>query len=504
MLNNTLLDQETNTKLTLLYLLYTKHAWYLMDDLIFDSSFDRNTVFKYVKLLRDDASDLAADGLPLSIEYSKPRGLYFSGDRVAYEAFVFQLVNRSIGVSLLRDVLLHPQISLDQFSSQHYVSESNIRKKMRQLNTSLKKYSFSLKSSNRQIFLSGDELQIRYYGYIFFWELYKGVIWPFPAISEESIRSFIDKEFFHYFPLKHAAVMHWSYILALNVCRFTQGKSIHQSDLPPFTKELNTFILSGHYSIIKSLETSLSFPSAEINYIVLLLQTTVRFYTIEDSFERCLAFHQTKNTEVYQLFQLYFSVFQPNFDSVPPSNQKNYRSLILTTFMTVLLFPNFSTTISGYAYLDYLDDHYVSLKEKIESGIKEMCNHSSSSLLDNDSFLTVRFSEAYALIGKLTDFDPIILIKLETDLPFVMEKVFTHQLTSILLPFYNISILSPAEASKEDSIDLIISSSLLPQKNDNLSTKTIFIHPRIQLPDIIVATEAIEEIKKDKRKTQKI
>ncbi|MCA5011465.1 MULTISPECIES: helix-turn-helix domain-containing protein [unclassified Enterococcus] len=496
MLNQTLLDQEINTKLTLLSLLYRKNDWYLMEELIVDSSLDRNTVSKYIHLLKEEIPQLSPVNPPVSIIYSKARGLRFVGDKIAYQSLISTYVDKSIGVALLKDLLILGQVSIDQFNTQHFVSESSVRRKISQLNKLFLPHSFSIRTSRRQIFLLGDELQIRYYGYIFFWELYKGLVWPFPHIDEHRILEFIDREFKPLVPLKKISILHWSYIIALNIARFIKNNSVNQTDLPSYSNSLNQALKFEGSSLKRRLMTKFSFSEPETDYLFLLFQTGVRIFQIDFFFDRCINFHKQENTEVYQMFQLYFSTFDPDFSLIGQRDQNLYKYLILSTFTTVSLFPNFSTTLSGYDYLGHLDDNYPSLHTKIEEKIDQMRCFSSSTLLDNKNFLTIRFCEAYALIGNLTDFDSVIQIKLETDLPIIMERILSKQLFSILSPFHNIKFIPPTDFVRSSEIDLVIASTLLSKVTDSKESPIIFIHPDLQLSDITSIVAALENLKK--------
>ena len=498
MMEFTLFDQESNTKLRLLHMLFKKGDWYTIEELVTDSRYDRNTVLKYSRILQEEIATVTFLDSKATLDRSKTQGLRFQGDKISYRDVVSQLVGNSFSFSLLRDLFLKKEVSIDQFSAEHFVSESSIRRKLTQLNKSFEPHGFSFRTVRRQIRSEGSETQLRYYGYIFFWDIYRGVSWPFKAVSEEKITHVINDEISALSRLKHVSIAQWSYMIALNLTRFSMGYQLEKSDIPEYAHDLNqTFYHSGP-TLAAAMKEAFNFSIIEIDFLVLLFQIGTHFFLIDDLFERAMNFHQTRQTLVFELYQLYLSVLQPDLEALNEEDQLLYKSLILATFMRSALFPTYEMTVSSYDYFAFFSSKFPALVHEMVTQLERMQRHTDFDLIKIKTFLVPRMCEAYALIGRLTDFDTPIRIKLETDLPIVLERILGNQLTAALSTFYSISVISTTRFL-EEPYDLVVASTVSATLKQLRDVPIVVINPEINEIDLANIAKAIEQLRAQKK-----
>ncbi|MBL1224045.1 helix-turn-helix domain-containing protein [Enterococcus sp. BWR-S5] len=496
------LDRETNTKLSLLRFLYLEGHWYSTKKIADSTEMDQRTVLKYLKLLQADSLlYLETDISP--IQQEKGKGHRFVGDALDYHRIYFQLVKNSINFSFLTDLYFYDEIDVEDFCERHYISDTVAKKIFKRGNDFFKPYELQLTYAKGKVTFTGNERSIRYFGYIFFWGLFKGITWPFEEIiEEEHVKSFLEKQFSRYSIMKTISHAQWCYILAVNICRIKNGHEITADNLPEYAEELNQTLFFTSSEVFDSemlLENFYAlYPTtrAEFDYFALITQIGVRVYLIPSVLDRAFAFHKQNQTPIYTMYELLTDTFSEELKNADSETQKLVDSLIFATFITASLFPSFNTTVTGYDFDNYLSLTFPSLRKEMSSRLEAMRQHSDSPLLKDESLLVSRFCELYSLVGHPSDFNPVIHIKLETDLPIVMEKVISMQLASALSPFFKISILSPIEVQEAISPDLIIASTQI--RVEEQSVNIVYINPALAAKDIKLITEKVSVINKIK------
>ncbi|WP_321384345.1 helix-turn-helix domain-containing protein [uncultured Enterococcus sp.] len=496
------LDKETNIKLSLLRLLYLEGHWYSTKQLADSTGLDQRTVLKYLKLLKyDNLSHPETDYF--LIQQEKGKGHRFIGDALDYQKLYFQLIKNSITFSFIADLYFYDEIDVEDFCESHYVSDTVAKKIVKKMNFFFKPYELHLTYTKGKVTIVGNECSIRYFGYIFFWGVFRGIIWPFEeVIEEQAVTFFLEKQFSQYSIMKDVSHSQWEVILAVNICRIKNGHELISTDMPDYAMELNqalfftssevfdsTLLLENFYALYPT-------TRAEFDFFALITQIGVRVYLIPTVLERAFAFHKQNQTPIYTMYELVSDVFSKELKNIDDGTQKLVDSLIFATFMTASLFPSFNTTVTGYDFDNYLSFTYPSLRKEMIRRLENMQQLSSSPLLKDQSLLVSRFCELYSLVGHPSDFNPIIYAKLETDLPIVMEKVISMQLASALSPFFNISFFSPIEISKDIVPDLIIASTQVQFEEQSISI--IYINPALSAKDMKLIAEKVNAINKIK------
>ncbi|MEI5994254.1 helix-turn-helix domain-containing protein [Candidatus Enterococcus mansonii] len=506
MLNFDIFDAETGNKLKLLYLLYKKEDWYSIDELVFDSHLERKSVLKYTKKLATDLVEIDSLQTPVQVEFSKGKGVRFVGGKLGYLKAIPFISEQSISLSLMKELFFQTSLSLDYFMQKYFVSESSARRKVTHFNNLIKKYGLKIKSVNRELSVEGSEIQFRYLCYILFWNVYRGMSWPFPTIDQKKIVTFIETEMRSYSAFKDVSVANWSYMIAINLYRYSQKKQLNPKDLPSFAHQLNQEALTNagvHDSILIAIQKSFHLSVPEADFLCLLFQTRSSFLLIPVVSERLLTVHKSMNTPVHQMYQLYLDVMKPDLSSVDEETKIAYHSVLFVGFLTDLLFPNFATTLSGYDYTKYLKQKYPFFRAVMVDKFREIQKRATNVTFTNEEMLVTRFCEAHALIQSPTIFSPPVFIQMETDLPIIMERMIAQQMESFLRPFYNISFIPSSTHPEDVNIDLIIASTTSPLlRRRARDIPVVYINPGFSPTDIFNIIAVIEnEVETRKNRT---
>lgn len=107
-------------------------------------------------------------------------------------------------------------------------------------------------------------------------------------------------------------------------------------------------------------------PEAEVDYFILVAQTRVQMYLLNDFLSKALDFHKNNQTVTFDIFNLISEQFSVKAKITDTETFNIITSLILSTCLAVILFPNFDTTITNYDYNNYLYNTYPFLKEEMK------------------------------------------------------------------------------------------------------------------------------------------
>lgn len=481
---------DSITKVDLLDLLFKKSDWYPIEELVYDSQLDRKTILKYIKELSSDIATSFGSNSSTQIIFFKGKGFKFLGDAVAYHAIIRTIFEESLSLSLMKELFFQQSFSLDSFLRTHFVSESTLRRKITHFNKALKKYDLKIKTSNREIKVEGSELQFRYLSYMIFWEVYKGAFWPFPRIDEHKILQFITDEINPLSTFQELSTIQWSYMIAIILSRFNQGNAMKETELPDFAHATNLALFdttSVFDSIVNKLKQTFHLSVPEIDFVFLLFQIRDRFYLIPNVFNETLHIHESFNTQVYQLYKLFFKLFQPDLSALDQKRVLIFKSMILVTFLSDIIFPNFSTTMTRADSSKYWRENFPFLQNTMREKLYVMKQQTSPSFLNNEKMIVGRFCEASFIIGDSSNFSPPVYIRVQEDFPIVIETIIAN----VLSPFCNVKFVS--EFDKQ--IDLIVAPTASNTLKKSLSSiPIVYITTEIQIPDINNLVTAVQQI----------
>ncbi|MEV2923874.1 helix-turn-helix domain-containing protein, partial [Paenibacillus larvae] len=91
--------------------------------------------------------------------------------------------------TIIRTQLIFHQryVDTNTFASKNYVSYPTMNRRIKQLKPLLNKFKLLYLSKPRATFV-GSEKQFRYFFYLFYWNSYWGMEWPFPMVKKEDYK----------------------------------------------------------------------------------------------------------------------------------------------------------------------------------------------------------------------------------------------------------------------------------------------------------------------------
>lgn len=91
---------------------------------------------------------------------------------INYQKLLATIFSSELGYELLQQLLLKRSISTVAFCNSHYISESQLRRKIKEINSSLKKHKLRITLSN-EITISGEEYKLRSFFFVFLFTIHR-------------------------------------------------------------------------------------------------------------------------------------------------------------------------------------------------------------------------------------------------------------------------------------------------------------------------------------------
>lgn len=167
-------------------------------------------------------------------------------------------------------------------------------------------YLIEIKNRKGLLYLAGDEKQIRFLAYTFFWSLYKGQYWPFQNVDKAKTiamqKRLFPKSYNHF---GKTNIEEASFILAVNIERY------HKKYLINYEKDWYTqFFSEETLSIIKLPQVHYELDYNEYLFFIVVLQTQAKVYLADYFRIQSVTFHQKNNSIIDQSIKAFLSSFQ--------------------------------------------------------------------------------------------------------------------------------------------------------------------------------------------------
>ncbi len=495
---NSFFGSEVKKEIELLRFLYKQDRFVSIEEISHDLKMDRRSIQKYYDFLLHSPLLTYEDREHILIS-KHGSGYKFAGTKKDYKALTRQVLQSNPFFELFETLFLENEINLIKFAYDNYLSESTVRKRLYELEKLLEPIGFTLKKNKGFVFLEGDEARIRYFMVTFFWRIFSGLHWPFPSISEKNCEQIARKLYqTSAIQINEIGIRITTYLLAITIVRFKKGYPIDANRLtfaPPLTggdQLLFSQLVCKDTLLFRQLQNELRHPylldSAEIDFIFYWLQLSLDFSLPDEQLEEYFN-HESKQTEHTTNLKSLIAMITKETDASKLTVKKKNLILrtILTGFLSVELFGDTDHTLTGYNMYEFVSQNFPNLfiqSEKLltTTGIYQGNNKKRKGL-------ALHVATAWTLIFPPSKFMKQIKIKLETDLPPIIEQNIRERIEAPFKNFYNIDIRSNFE---DEDYDFYISTASL--------TETLIEHPvllinaQVTLNDLLMIQKEIEAI----------
>ncbi|EKH7152556.1 helix-turn-helix domain-containing protein, partial [Enterococcus faecalis] len=202
---------------------------------------------RYIRELNEDLTIFFKDNF---IQIKKMNNIYQVENKtikpVAYiiDKIRLEYFKRTVQFRIIDALLTKKFQSIESLAIYLHISTPHLYKIIKKLNIILNKFEISIsfriepRSSN---FVSKKERNIRIFFCYYYWNIYKGIEWPFKKIKEPFLSNFKGSEFFTY-----SQIQRFNYLISISKFRMYSRKQFvtlneeAQKDLSPY-KKVNDF-----------------------------------------------------------------------------------------------------------------------------------------------------------------------------------------------------------------------------------------------------------------------
>ncbi|EOL41813.1 hypothetical protein RV11_GL001412 [Enterococcus phoeniculicola] len=488
---NEFLGRQAEKELQLLKLLYLEAPTFLsVKELSMELQIDRRTVYKYYNALTK-IPYLNQEKKGEILVQKHNLGYTFKGTKADYKLIKQQLIQSNPFYEMLVTLFFYNEVNITKFSIENFVSESSIRDRLVKLETALATFHLSIQKKDKVIYLNGDEKRIRYVMVLFFWRIYNGLDWPFQGIVQGKTKSIISTlaEVTDYKITKVNNEL-LSYILAVNVIRNQKFFLVDNNFIEKTA--LSRHILNANQELKRTTEKILKknyfFNSNESDFVLLWLSMVANFHSNSNNLTKEYAHYICENIVSSSNSEWY----KRRVTELTEREQTAFWEVLVYGHMCTELFKDIGFTITGYDVKSYLEDTYPAYFPKVRAILSQFTLGMYTE--EERESLLYYYTLAYSLIEEVSFFSNLIKVKLETDLPQVLEIGVKKRIEKTFENFYNLDVDT---TNKYDSYDLCISTSPLSILDKDYAS--LLINAQVTLNDFVKINELLKKISDHKK-----
>ncbi|MBO0451837.1 helix-turn-helix domain-containing protein [Candidatus Enterococcus murrayae] len=496
---NNFLGNESVKELELLRVLYKNPRFIDVEELSTQLKMNRHSIYKYFDLLQN--TPYIEENRSKEILLAKRgQGYKFTGTKKDYKIIYQQVIQTNPFFKLVELLLQNNEINIIKFTHDNFISESKVRKRLYELKPLFEDIGLSLKRRDGNVLLRGDEAKIRFFAVAFFWNIYHGSYWPFPGISEkkceELVANIFAKNTINY---NDIGLKLTCYVFAVTILRFRKGFRIEEKKIdsikhsPYIAKNLLAIILSTDSDfntvLLEELHSKYLLDRTEIYFLILWFYSNSNFYLLNSKLVHFLDKAPAELLPYPNPFSelLKDSNHFSDFDTFSTNTKQSFLSTILAGCLSVELFSKTSFTVTGYEVEKYITKHFPKLLFHTTNLLAQSAVYPDDP--DKRQGLALTFAIASTLIESPSKFAKKIRIKVETDLPTVLEFFVIERIKSTFQSFYNLEI---SNSIAYQNADFCISTNFLSESDSFV--ETLLIDAQVTLSDILTINQKILQI----------
>ena len=485
-----LFSKDGVRKLLLLKHLYNSEDAVGIEELVFELGLDRRSLYKLLGSLNDL---IQSEKLVPEIE-SISRGQYiFRGNKIDYFRVRVQIVNDEPMMNLAKRFLTHESLDVSNFCTENFMSESTLRKYIRNANELLIPLGIRISIRQGNIRIVGNEASIRYCLVSLFWRYFRGIYWPFKEVERETLNRFISSLTSVSEGISYGKRLQLTYYWAVCIQRSQIGCEISQMDLPSYFEALLT---NNEYfkRFSKLFVLKYKISSQEVKFAFFILYMFPDSYKYIQDTSETLSILKSIEPQSYvsiREFIVFIRDKHPDFEIISEKRAR-FVAMLISGRIFVDTFKDIYFNSSALTIFTYSANNYPHFLPSIKKHIEETAPHLSENTVKS---LTLRYAQAYAAEFSPRDFEAKLLILLDTDLPLYVDVIMRKRLDHLLSPRFNYEWVS---LKQKILPDLLLATGPTDLRFSNVTK--VFINAEVSEQDRKNILEACEDLITQKKK----
>lgn len=143
-----------------------------------------------IRILKDDVTHFRKKFSDFEIQTSNQGVQLIYHQNKGIKNLYQQVLSESSTYQLLEALFIFEGKSIPKLSELLFMSSSTLYRLIRQINTKISKYGIEI--SKNPYYITGNEKNIRYFFYEYFYEKYSFTSWPFETVNEKALDKFLN------------------------------------------------------------------------------------------------------------------------------------------------------------------------------------------------------------------------------------------------------------------------------------------------------------------------
>lgn len=440
-----MIDEYDILELRLIQILDSKVKWWTIEEFANQLQVSKTTIQKYLKSIKIRIRDLDYKGL--SIETSTSKGIYFHRPAAFNVQFLYtQILKEHLTLSILNSFLYSDHLTSIKLASDNFVSVASIRRKYKSINIYFENLRIAIKKDR----LVGDERQIRWFYSELYWQVYRGVEWPFAFIPRDFVDGMIDtiEEFFKVdiVPEVREEMVYW---IAINGLRHIKGYRVSE-DEEIHNYAINNPLFPRFIEILRYIfpnEAKNNDPKGrgEMQYLFLLLSALPVLEKHEDYSRLIFEAHEKGNTLMYKMSQEWLELYEKFFGKIC---DETLRHIILNKLLRIhsysYLYTMGESLVRNESYLSEVITYHPRFFKKMDAILRALAKKYPD-ITENREYLM----ENYTLLAienlSINQFEHEIQIALSFSKGILYESVIQEKLLARFTGKYRLNFVHYSE-----------------------------------------------------------
>jgi len=381
------LDRSALQRIEVLHQMYKEQRLFSSLELSQEMALSERTILKIIEEISRDLKIITE-----SADIQKVENKYFQldyKDNFSIKTIERYYLQNSLTYKAFDEIFYNNFNDINMFALENFTSVASMYRRIKKVKPLLSQFHLEY-TSHEKVILEGEEKQIRYFYFLFYWNSCWGEVWPFTLVSREEILEIMKEVKIEF----SEPILYW---LAICLTRAKLGCLIEYHPMyANFTQHHHNYeqLLEKIKYIFKEF-TTLSEEEIELETMFSFsIISCMRHYQKKDNTVSLLMnFAQHHNQELFIQATLYWmEVFMDHFSIT--LDVEEYGAL----FVNLLHLHYFILTFSSPANL-FKEDHYKMRLEMHEATQIEIMNQFYDRLLENKNFEKV-FKHREVLIGR--------------------------------------------------------------------------------------------------------
>lgn len=498
------LENDIKYQIKIIDYLYSRESqWVSIEELAEETSLQPRSVVKYILSISEVITTEYLEKMSFEMQGHHLFKIIISENKFFFDLRI-EIIEKSLNITIWKKLFFFNEFNIVKFSIESFSSLSTIKRKIKKLNLEVKPFNFRITSKDDIYVVKGNETNIRLFFSLFFWNIYRGIKWPFYNVDQRKILKLVDHVTEDLrLPISYSFKNKFVYNSAVVVTRFFHNKPIIIEKNEEWNKliEINNKLVKYlPINFTKLLKEDYMLSEDEAQHELSRMQVGQSFYQDSKMGTIAIELHKKYETDIYKASQHFLELLEKHAQVNLSDKQKK---AVLISILSGHYKAFFYQEVPLLKLeLDQILSNYNSLRSFVEKIYTELEDCENSFIFKQKHFLINQYMYVVSEILPLNFFEPEIAVYFDDPIDYPREILVKKMLKNFFHGTFNIKIYGPSDMLRfeKNNMDIILSAIYTEEVIFNFpNTPIIFLESgilNISKDEILLIKEALSIISK--------